>query len=323
MIDHIQTCQFWDRIRQLSGLQLACMYCKYMYLSRIWKHGHRDQINICTFMLYSILNCSLSLILSSPFCDLLHRRCPTIFCNQWHCCINDIRHKSIHFYRRTISYSPLQFHPTHGSLILAIGFGKGFRSIRHHTKFMSNVYCNTLQWRHSERDGVWNNRRLDGLLKRLIRHRSKKTSKLCITGLCEGNSPVTGKFPWQTDSNAENVSIWWCHHDELFVTWNTIPSARDHLNMILYDRYIFSKGNELICNTFIKHKAFEHIGMSVHQYVHHIIAMVQGDLHNSMYTFTYIYHIYFYEIFIFIYGYFNLYLYILYIFYMVILIFTS
>ena len=44
--------------------------------------------------------------------------------------------------------------------------------------------------------------------------RSKKTSKLCVTGLCEGNSPVTGEFPTQRASNAENVSIWWRHHDQ-------------------------------------------------------------------------------------------------------------
>ena len=41
---------------------------------------------------------------------------------------------------------------------------------------------------------------------------SKKTSKLRITGLCVGNSPVTGEFPAQRDSNMENVSIWWRHH---------------------------------------------------------------------------------------------------------------
>ena len=35
------------------------------------------------------------------------------------------------------------------------------------------------------------------LLNRLYRHRSKKTSKLCVTGLCEGKSPVTGEFPAQ------------------------------------------------------------------------------------------------------------------------------
>ena len=30
---------------------------------------------------------------------------------------------------------------------------------------------------------------------------------------CEGNSPVTGGFPSQRTSNAENVSIWWRLHD--------------------------------------------------------------------------------------------------------------
>ena len=46
----------------------------------------------------------------------------------------------------------------------------------------------------------------------LFRHRPKETSKLRATGLCEGNSPVTGEFPAQRASNAENVSIWWRHH---------------------------------------------------------------------------------------------------------------
>ena len=40
----------------------------------------------------------------------------------------------------------------------------------------------------------------------------KKKSKLRISGLCEGNSPVTGEFPSQRASNVENVSIWWRHH---------------------------------------------------------------------------------------------------------------
>ena len=39
----------------------------------------------------------------------------------------------------------------------------------------------------------------------------KKTSKLHVTGLCAGNSPVTGEFPTQKASNAESVSIWWRH----------------------------------------------------------------------------------------------------------------
>ena len=46
----------------------------------------------------------------------------------------------------------------------------------------------------------------------LFRRRSKKTSKLRVTGLCEGNSSVTGEFPAQRASKAENVSIRWRHH---------------------------------------------------------------------------------------------------------------
>ena len=70
----------------------------------------------------------------------------------------------------------------------------------------------TLQWRHNERDGVSNHQPHDCLLNRLFRHRSKETSKLRVTGLCEGNSPVTGEFTAQRASNAENVSICWRHH---------------------------------------------------------------------------------------------------------------
>ena len=52
----------------------------------------------------------------------------------------------------------------------------------------------------------------DCLLNRLFGRRSKKTSKLRVTGLCVVNSPGTGEFPAQMASIAENVSIWWRHH---------------------------------------------------------------------------------------------------------------
>ena len=71
----------------------------------------------------------------------------------------------------------------------------------------------TLQWRHNGRDGISNHQHHDCLLNRLFRHRSKKTSEHRITSLCEGNSPVTGEFPPQRASNAENVSIWWSDHE--------------------------------------------------------------------------------------------------------------
>ena len=70
----------------------------------------------------------------------------------------------------------------------------------------------SLLWRHNGRDGVSNHQPHDCLLNRSLRCRSKKTSKLRVTGLCARNSPVTGEFPAQRASNAENVSIWWRHH---------------------------------------------------------------------------------------------------------------
>ena len=47
----------------------------------------------------------------------------------------------------------------------------------------------TLQWRHNDHGGVSNHRPRGCLLNCLFRRRSKKTSKLRVTGLCAGNSP--------------------------------------------------------------------------------------------------------------------------------------
>ena len=70
----------------------------------------------------------------------------------------------------------------------------------------------TLERHHNGRDSVSNHQPHDCLLNRLSRRRSKKTSKLRVTGLCAGNSPVPGEFLAQRASNAENVFIWWRHH---------------------------------------------------------------------------------------------------------------
>ena len=62
-----------------------------------------------------------------------------------------------------------------------------------------------LQWRYYGRACVSNHQTHHCLLNRLFKRRSKKTSKLHVTRLCAGNSPVTGEFPVQMTSNAENV----------------------------------------------------------------------------------------------------------------------
>ena len=98
----------------------------------------------------------------------------------------------------------------------------------------------TLQWRHNGHESVSNHQPYDCLINRLFRRRSKKTPKLRVTGLCAGNSPGTGELPAQMASNAENVSIWWRHHDLRFIqVWvETVieldPSLRYHLNIKIW-----------------------------------------------------------------------------------------
>ena len=76
----------------------------------------------------------------------------------------------------------------------------------------SDCFPWTLQWRLNKRDGVSNHQPHDCLLNFLFKAQIIETSKLRVTGLCEGNSPVTGEFPTQWVSNAENVSLGWHHH---------------------------------------------------------------------------------------------------------------
>ena len=68
-----------------------------------------------------------------------------------------------------------------------------------------------LQLRHNGRDGVLNHRRRYCLLNRLFRHRSKKYQSAVSLAI------VRGIHRWPVDikkaSNAENVSIWWRHHE--------------------------------------------------------------------------------------------------------------
>ena len=79
--------------------------------------------------------------------------------------------------------------------------------------YITKRTVSTLQWRHNECDSVSNHQPQDCLFNCLFRRRSKKTSKLRAIGLCAGNSLVTDEFHAQRASNAENVSIWWRHHD--------------------------------------------------------------------------------------------------------------
>ena len=97
---------------------------------------------------------------------------------------------------------------------------------RQPSSYEIQVRKTSLQWRHYGRNIVSNHQPHDCLLNRLFRRRSKKTSKLRVTGLCAGNSPGTGEFPAQIASNAENVFIWWRHHGECY--WPRMSGAKIH-----------------------------------------------------------------------------------------------
>ena len=102
----------------------------------------------------------------------------------------------------------------------------------------------SLRWRHNGSNGVSNHQPHDCLLSRLFRRRSKKTSKLRVTGLCEGNAPVTSEFPAQRASHAENVSF-----DDVII-WLT-GLHDDIMAWILFTHYWpFCEGNSPVTDGF-------------------------------------------------------------------------
>ena len=96
----------------------------------------------------------------------------------------------------------------------------------HHN--MNMLYVSLiLQWRHNERDGASNHRHLDCFFSRLCRHISKKTSKVGVTGLCEGNPLVIGGSPHKgpvkclhlmTSTWSENVPAGTRRNNNVFIT---------------------------------------------------------------------------------------------------------
>ena len=86
---------------------------------------------------------------------------------------------------------------------VSTGLSNGFSSVRCHQCWCLVECTFKTDFGYNGPDGVSNHQPRDCLLNRLFRRRSKKTSKLRVTGLCAGNSPGTGEFPAQMASNAE------------------------------------------------------------------------------------------------------------------------
>ena len=116
--------------------------------------------------------------------------------------------------------SPLM--PMHQDPLLVVDFGAWMINCISHKRIHSiscpcaNLSEAVLHYSDviSGRDGVSNHQPHHCLLNRLFGRRSKKTSKLRVTGLLEGNSPVIREFPSQMASHVENASIWLRHHEE-------------------------------------------------------------------------------------------------------------
>ena len=74
-----------------------------------------------------------------------------------------------------------------------------------------SLHILSLKGRHNGRDCVSNHHPHNCSLNRLFSHRSKKTSKFRVTGLC-AEFTSDRWIPAQMASNAENVSIWRRRH---------------------------------------------------------------------------------------------------------------
>ena len=111
-----------------------------------------------------------------------------------------------------------------------------------------------LRWRHSGRDSVSDHQPRDCLLNHLFRRRSKKTSKLRVTGLCAGNSPGTDEFPAQMASKVFPFD------DVIMETW--VPRYNDtalylimaftdrhfgHVEHLAFFQWIMASRNPLVC----------------------------------------------------------------------------
>ena len=149
----------------------------------------------------------------------------------------------------------------------------------------SHICSLALQWLHNEHDSLSSHQPHDCLLNHIFRHRSKKTSKLRLTGLCAGNSPWTTEFPAQMASNAENGSIWWRHHD----CPNHLYSYQTHIIQVVKMfwkckkyacilKYIFSCEQAALRTLLSVCPSFTHFSLCSH---HHIITKFSGMITND------------------------------------------
>ena len=98
------------------------------------------------------------------------------------------------------------------------------------TGFSENeLKLRTLRWRYIGPDSDSTHQPHGCLLSRLFRRRSKKTSKLRVTGLSVGNSPGTGEFPVNSPHKWP-VTRKMCPFDDVIMIWkNKAPGSTKEL----------------------------------------------------------------------------------------------
>ena len=187
-INKISTTAFNETLRQ-------SLYPAYVHMA--WNR----YLHIRTVMLFVFLHVTFIFSIRSEIINALDIQSPHYVCEQLNTCVNWKCSTCVSVPHTTGSVLRMIF------LELRLLFADHLRHdwcrscIVYSTCWMHlpNVQ-KTLRWRHNGCDSVSNHQPHDCLLNRLFRRRSKKTSKLRVTGLCVGNSPGTGEFPAQMAS---------------------------------------------------------------------------------------------------------------------------
>ena len=98
-----------------------------------------------------------------------------------------------------------------------------------------------ISWAYITVSSLWARRRLK-LQASWLFAQSKRTLKLCVTGLCVENPPGTDGFPSQRASDAVNVSIWW-RHRSCYRLFNEATLRNHHVNPFRTDDINLTKQN--------------------------------------------------------------------------------
>ena len=94
-----------------------------------------------------------------------------------------------------------------------------------------------LHWRHNDHDGVSNHQSHGCLLNRLFRRRSKKTSKLLVTGLVTG----AGEFP----AHKGPVTRKMFPFDDVIMIKGLLKKSEESINVIMYGTSYFQENKSV------------------------------------------------------------------------------